>query len=105
MRALYPLFLCALLVAALSGCGTIMTFTCTSSDPDEPMRPGLYGGARLDAWELRNAEFWEAPFGGILHCLFLWDIPLSFAADTLTLPATALIALFRPRKGRDSTEK
>ncbi len=94
---LRPLAL-ACLLTPVAGCGTIVTFTLGPGTPEEPIRPGIYGGVRWDAWEYCNAEFWEIPCGGIFKCLCLWDVPLSLVADTLTLPFTALLELFRSRE-------
>jgi len=74
-----------------------VTITGYQERSDPSIRAGIYGGVRFDAWELANAEWWEVPCDGIYYCLCLWDVPLSLLADTVTLPFTALLELFRSK--------
>ena len=78
-------------LAALAGCGTIADTAC--SDRRDP-GPHVFGGVQYD---------WKMVHGG-LCCIasaaapcFVFDLPLSAAADVLMLPVSVPVGLVRPR--------
>ena len=93
------------IVASQSGCGTIfgnfMVPCIWGSCCSEP-ETRIYGGVRLHAeeWQHRSSEAFAARQVSTLDIMWYWlisviDIPLSFVADTLTLPITVPIELSR----------
>lgn len=91
----------ALLVFAaagvLSGCGTILNFSMGVTPPDaQPPRTEIYGGVQIDAQLVGKAVDGYQPWWfNVLGLLFVFDVPLSLLADTITLPVTIPIALTR----------
>ena len=88
MRRFLPLTL-----LAVAGCGTISD-TASWGRPRRDPGPHVFGGVRSD-WDRLNG-------GGCcrtaaLGPCFLFDLPLSAAADVVMLPFTVPAALFRPR--------
>jgi uncharacterized protein YceK len=85
-----------------AGCGTFCNLGVESRGIGGP-RP--YGGVMMDAYFLREevyagaqAKTNEAIADSAFTCLFLLaDLPVSLAADTLTLPVTIPRALTRTR--------
>lgn len=71
--------LALVLVASLSGCGSIMNFEHFDSGPR------VYGGVQIDA----SGDCWEENAIGIV------DLPFSFVMDTALLPVYLVFALFR----------
>ena len=84
MRRLLPL-----LLLGLAGCGTLRDLT--GSSPLETSGPHVYGGVRADL------ELAKTPFccSGTMAFFFLPDVPFSAILDTLLLPVTGVVALFR----------
>ena len=87
----------ALLVVLLScgsGCGTVLNFVAGTEGGERTL---VYGGVRVDALVVGHMfsgdtvhglnVFWMALFT-------LFDLPLTLAADTLTLPVTVGVELF-----------
>lgn len=67
------------LVAALSGCGSILNFDAYDGGPR------VYGGVRLDA----SGQLWSDDVVGYV------DLPFSFVVDTALLPVYLLFEAFR----------
>jgi uncharacterized protein YceK len=95
----------------LSGCGTIVNFR-EEHDPkvqldDLALPQSIYGGVRIDGGVLSQAfttpfDHPDAPFPAVevvervpLFVLCIADMPLSAAADTLTLPFTIYASSMR----------
>ena len=74
---------------ALSGCGTVITWGAdeqlTGITSAETIAP--YSGARMDLGALRHA------FPSVIWPIALLDLPLSFALDTIVLPASIPLGL------------
>jgi uncharacterized protein YceK len=87
-------------LAALSGCSTMENL---QSPYDPATRTGgcqVYGGTRMALKESGRAvscigKDGEAGVAGLLTPLYLADVPLSAAADTVTLPVTVPESLQR----------
>jgi uncharacterized protein YceK len=71
--------LASVLSLALAGCGTVCNLAGDS--------PGTYGGTRKDLDWINEAN--NHPSRG--NAAFWIDLPMSFAADTLTLPLAAFL--------------
>lgn len=91
----YALISVALL---LGGCGTLMTqlpafnrqFKKVKCGDDAPhVVPRIYSGVALDVWSVVQ----DPP--GQVGALLFWDIPFSFAADTMLLPYTVVTQVQR----------
>jgi uncharacterized protein YceK len=92
---------------ALSGCATGGNLFGTEECK-------VYGGTRIDATLVAegltaHSEAAQAP--GVAHPVLVWegccglvDMPLSFVADTVTLPITVPLALTRGGAGSPSDE-
>src|SRR5689334_20110497 len=86
IRALYLLFL-----LSLSGCASVMDM----ADDQK-----IYGGTQFIGE--RAGE--SAVFGPCSNCgpWWLFDLPLSLAVDTICLPVTVTLAIFRSSKEETS---
>lgn len=84
-------------VLALSaGCGTIITFSDGFEETSSTVSPKPFGGTRLDARGV--SVFWSEPFPWpLVSIAFALDLPLSVAADLVTLPVTIPLHLTRPK--------
>jgi len=92
-----PLVKALLLGAALAcsnGCGTIVTFSDGLKETDSYVSPKPFGGTRLDVRAVPVFCDQEFPLS-LLSIAFLLDIPLSAAADVVTLPLTIPLHLTR----------
>jgi uncharacterized protein YceK len=91
----------AALSALLSGCGTAhnlvsITYHERPTDPHDDYEPPdyRYGGVKIDAWMIRqpfsrvDEPILGRAIGAALVPLWIADIPLSAACDTLMLPET-----------------
>jgi hypothetical protein len=76
---------------AVMGCGTVLTFAGGSDAPQPPFEPRPFGGVRLDAVALDKLLSLDSVAGPVLAFFFALDLPLSFAADLLTLPVTLFL--------------
>jgi len=87
----------SLLIAAMSshGCGTVLTVVHETREDIKRTGPGveeacsipnMYSGTALDLCVLRYGT-------DNFQALSFWDMPLSFAADTLLLPLTIYLQL------------
>ena len=88
-RSVIAACLAAVLLAVVSGCGTVMNLTeeksptegmSTSSKPRSP-----YGGVGYDL-DISQWLLLAGPLGWAESACLLADVPLSFVGDTLTLP-------------------
>jgi uncharacterized protein YceK len=94
--------------AALSGCGTAWNLAygvdtgaqVTAEWVGLGAETRIYGGLQVDAQAIHKAciypEGWFHHY--VVWFLFVLDFPLSFAADTITLPITIPIVLSREPK-------
>ena len=88
------LALLGVLLSVASGCGTVLNFVAGTEEGERSL---IYGGVRVEALVVGHMfsgdnvhglnVFWMALFT-------LFDLPLTLAADTLTLPVTVGIELF-----------
>lgn len=90
---------------ALSGCGTVWNLAYGVSTGGKAIPPigglgaetRIYGGLQVDAQAIHKAcvypEGWFHYYAGWFF--FILDMPLSFVADTITLPITIPIELSR----------
>jgi hypothetical protein len=78
----------------LDACGTALTFSGSSEDPNDVMAPRPFGGTRLDLRAVSLFATTEFPWP-LAALPFALDLPLSVAADLLTLPVTIAIDLTR----------
>jgi hypothetical protein len=84
------------LLAVSAGCGTIITFSDGFEETSSTVSPKPFGGTRLDARGV--SVFWSEPFPWpLLSIAFALDLPLSVAADLVTLPITIPLHLTRPQ--------
>jgi hypothetical protein len=93
-----PLVRALLLGAALvgaGGCGTVATFSDGLKESDSNVSPKPFGGTRLDAHAIPVFCDQEFPLS-LLSIAFILDVPLSAAADVITLPVTIPLHLARP---------
>ena len=81
-----------LALLSLAGCGTIV-------DMADDQR--VYGGTRFVGE--RVGEGFSLGMCGSLGPLWLIDLPLSLAADTILIPVTVTIALTRPNVERSTS--
>jgi uncharacterized protein YceK len=84
--------LCACLLSALSGCGTITNFC--PSNPEGCMRP--YGGAAMDLESIGYITHHTCggappPHWPLQLALNVIDLPPSVVADTILLPVTFIV--------------
>ena len=77
-------------LAALAGCGTIVETAC--ADRRDP-GPHVFGGVRYD-WDFVSTGGPCCRTAALAPC-FLFDLPLSAAADVVMLPVTVPISLLR----------
>jgi uncharacterized protein YceK len=82
---------------SLSGCGTIQNFTgadeFTTVEDSQHVWGRIYGGLRLDASWLTEPNELPRELNIMTIPCNLIDFPLSFVADTLTLPITLILEL------------
>ena len=78
----------------LGACGTALTFSGSSDDPNDVMSPRPLGGTRLDLRAVSLFATTEFPWP-LAALPFALDLPLSVVADLLTLPVTIVIDLSR----------
>ena len=81
-----------------SGCGTIASFLAETEDGHRSL---IYGGVQLEAKVIGNMFSGDSLHGTNMFwwgLMYLIDLPLSFVADTLTLPITVAVELFRKPK-------
>ena len=99
MRTILRAVTLAGLLCSITGCGTILTLAGMGESSDPPIRPGIYSGVRFDCWQLNHSEWYGAGSMALpFLCCLLLDHPLSLVADTLLLPFTALLDVFRSKK-------
>jgi hypothetical protein len=86
-----------LLTAALplGSCGTILTFAGGFEETDSALSPKPFGGVRLDVRGVSTFAEKDLPWS-LAVAAFVIDVPLSVAADVLTLPVTIPLHLCRP---------
>lgn len=85
----------------LGGCGTIINLAFGTEQPGAHLllKTEIYGGVQVDAGAVHKGSQWEEDWlTNILGIMFIFDFPLSFIADTITLPITIPIVLFREDK-------
>jgi uncharacterized protein YceK len=81
---------------SLSGCGTIWNFDIGADAGGLRRETRIYGGVQVDAEAVgKVVEPWNSGWGRVIAGLFIFDVPLSLAGDTLTLPVTIPMALLR----------
>jgi len=96
MRSVLVVAAAGILLCGLSGCGTILNFTMGVSERGQPARTEIYGGLQIDAQAVGKAfEGYQPWWFNVFAFLFVFDVPLSLVADTITLPVTLPIALTR----------
>lgn len=84
---------------SLSGCGTMWNFEAGADAGGLNRETRIYGGVQVDVQAVgKIAEPWNSGWGRLIAGLFVLDVPFSLAADTLTLPVTIPMALFRSRE-------
>jgi uncharacterized protein YceK len=83
-----------LLMSFLTGCGTVLTFSSPDT-PQPPYEPRVFGGVRLDTLGVTKSAELESPLGALLTVVFALDLPLSAAADLVTLPLTLVLEAVR----------
>ena len=107
-RKVGVLMIAAALLPLLGGCGTYFNFSL--GVPQHPLRlggdPEIYGGLQIDAEgcgkAVRGDEgFWFSLLGFVF---LIFDFPLSFIPDTLTLPITIPMVLTREEKKEPKRE-
>ena len=83
-----------LLLLCFTGCGTVANFFPGEERMVDSPGYRVYGGLRYD-WEvLAKTDGWGHPdLSWFFKPIFFIDLPLSLALDTVTLPATIIIAL------------
>ena len=90
--------LVAVVLLCGSGCGTMANFKIGIKDGQRSL---IYGGVRADA-SLVGGMFSGDSIHGInvfwYALVTIFDLPLSFVADTLTLPITVAVEFFRKPK-------
>ncbi len=104
MRLLFPI-----LIIAACGCGTT---TCWEVAEKDPKVQPIFGGVRTDINCIIGVKSESSPHylgqglaEGIAKPCCVIDLPLSFAADTLTLPLAILWTLrHRPLPPREGSE-
>jgi len=88
MRACFALAVAAL-ACLLSGCGTFVNtfwfYPCSGGSSNQPEPFRVYGGVQNDVQMLREVKPAD-PCALAIAPLIVLDMPLSFVADTLTLP-------------------
>ncbi len=126
MRRRGTAWVAAVVAAALSGCGTVVNCTAVNG----PAAREIYGGVKQDvqngSGHLAEAFYGPCPSfspyptspnsgpnllgksfcAGCGVCMLALDLPVSFVADTLTLPVTIPAALSKtkePRKRKRSS--
>jgi hypothetical protein len=94
-----PPFVKALLLGAAlvcaGGCGTVATFSDGLKESDSTLSPKPFGGTRLDVHAIPVFCDQEFPLS-LLSIAFVLDVPLSAAADVITLPLTIPLHLAQP---------
>ncbi|HEX7898310.1 MAG TPA: YceK/YidQ family lipoprotein [Planctomycetota bacterium] len=85
--------LAAALLLGLAGCGTIVDIA--GGGPLEGPNPHVFGGVRYD-WDFASTGGPCCRTAALAPC-FLFDIPISLAADVVMLPITVPVSLFRPK--------
>ena len=104
MRRIRNVLLLAVLLLFGSGCGTVCSFMEGTQEGDRTL---VYGGVRWDAVVVGHMFSGERVHGVNVFWLgmfFLFDLPFSAVADTVTLPIAVGIE-FRGRPGEPSLEK
>ncbi|KAF0241902.1 MAG: hypothetical protein FD180_4192 [Planctomycetota bacterium] len=104
MRRIRNDLLLAVLLLCESGCGTVCSFMEGTQQGERSL---VYGGVRWDAMVVGHMFSGERVHGVNvfwLGLIFLFDLPFSAVADTVTLPIAVGIE-FRGRPGEPSTEK
>jgi hypothetical protein len=89
-------------VSSQAGCGTILNLALGVEEPGARIlsfKTEVYGGLRNDAHALKEAiEGFDGWLASVYYFLFVFDVPLSFVADTITLPITVPLLLSRVEK-------
>jgi len=97
------------LISPLEGCGTVVNLTIGAGEMFSrvPPRTEVYGGILVDAQAVRKGWEWKTPdpqWMRIFSLIWIFDFPLSLVADTLTLPITIPVVLFREDNTAPSPE-
>ncbi len=74
-------------IACSNGCGTIVTFSDGLKETDSYVSPKPFGGTQLDVQGVSVFCDQNFPYS-LLSIAFVLDVPLSAAADVVTLPLT-----------------
>jgi uncharacterized protein YceK len=94
---------------SLAGCGTMMNMPAPCHGPEHPFR--IYGGVRNDL-EIAQSNFESMPKASTQEriakaqgcALLALDLPLSAAADTITLPLTIPFSIARLIQEQEKTK-
>lgn len=97
-RSCIRLIMAALLAVTVAGCGTLVNFEKGGLD-----NPKIYGGV---AHSTEMARTWAEPdsnvrYSGLMCAFYVADVPVSFVADTLTLPITATTTLVNAQRKQE----
>ena len=97
LRAVIVVAAGGILLSGMAGCGTVLNFSMGVSQPGAELAgTEIYGGLQVDAQMVGKAfEGYQPWWFNVFAFLFVFDIPLSLVADTITLPITIPIALSR----------
>src|SRR5579859_153839 len=96
-RLLRRIVLILLLSPGLQACGTILTFSDGLKETPSALSPKPFGGLRLDVRAVSMFANEESAWR-LAVLVFALDLPLSLAADALTLPLTLPIHLISPEE-------
>jgi len=88
----------AVIAGSLAGCGTTMNIAAPNplgGDPHSKPPITVYGGVANDVRHLKHAVSSGGTAAPLFATLAVLDIPLSAIGDTLTLPITGTVTIWR----------